>query len=427
MDTVIFLSRFSKWAANNSFSCFIRIQCDSKTISGYNVGALATLVLYFSWFIFFFLFCICDEASHCFSLKLHFPAMKSLSLGKISSKPTVQLTKDLKDSYFMSFIISFQAADTQTVKIVHYLTLWNMLSGGLMEQRTHLPPFSPCKMLWRCCENTVLPPVLQRDWSGCYNGAERLKTAALCYLWAWGHCPLRGCGCCYLCHLTHTKQLRYITLLLSFCFSNTVAKSGPSQLWTTHYCFHKQTESDSRGHQLVIHYRNMEAYHEQQKHRSLSSTTKKIGKQRIYQCLHVFIDLILIWAVTRFQSTYFFTYGTCVEAAACVQQACEKKKRLTKGFHLCPGVISVEVTVCPWDDGSLAAAALMQADGSLHLHNRENNSVLHRGLHPPKLWDNVSDFHGERRRQSITFSSQWHKAITPAVLFPFKSGNWQSN
>lgn len=97
----------------------------------------------------------------------------------------------------------------------------------------------------------------------------------------------------------------------------------------------------------MIHYRNMEAYHEQQKHRSLSSTTKKIGKQRIYQCLHVFIDLILIWAVTRFQSTYFFTYGTCVEAAACVQQACEKKKRLTKGFHLCPGVISVEVTVCP--------------------------------------------------------------------------------
>lgn len=72
--------------------------------------------------------------------------MKSLSVGKIFSKPTVQLTKDLKDSYFMSFIVSFQAADTQTLKIIYYLTLWNMLSGGLMEQRTHLPLFSPCKM-----------------------------------------------------------------------------------------------------------------------------------------------------------------------------------------------------------------------------------------------------------------------------------------
>lgn len=99
----------------------------------------------------------------------------------------------------------------------------------------------------------------------------------------------------------------------------------------------------------MIHYRNMDAYHGQQKHRSLSSTTKKIGKQRIYQCFHVFIDLMLIWAVIRLQSTYFLTYDTCVKAAACVQQACVKKKknRQTKGFHLCPGVVSVEVTVCP--------------------------------------------------------------------------------
>lgn len=80
----------------------------------------------------------------------------------------------------------------------------------------------------------------------------------------------------------------------------------------------------------MIHYRNMDAYHGQQKHRSLSSTTKKIGKQRIYQCFHVFIDLMLIWAVIRLQSTYFLTYDTCVKAAACVQQACVKKKKIDK-------------------------------------------------------------------------------------------------
>lgn len=132
-------------------------------------------------------------------------------------------------------------------------------------------------------------------------GQKGWRQHRFCYLWAWGQCPLRGCGCSYLCHLTHTNQLWYITLLYH-CAFQTVGKSGPSLLWTTHYCFHHKAESDSRG-QLVIHYKNMEAYHQKQKHASLSSTTRKIGKEKISLCLHVFIDLILIWTFIRLQNT----------------------------------------------------------------------------------------------------------------------------
>ncbi len=89
-----------------------------------------------------------------------------------------------------------------------------------------------------------------------------------------------------------------------------------------------------------------------------------------------------------------------------VKAAVYWKKR--KRFHFCAEAFAVEVTVCPWDDGSLTAACLMQADGSLHLRCQENNNVLHCGLHPLKLWDNVSDFHC-KRRQSISFSLQWQK------------------
>lgn len=32
----------------------------------------------------------------------------------------------------MCFIVSFQATDAQTVKIVYYVRVWNMLSGSLM-------------------------------------------------------------------------------------------------------------------------------------------------------------------------------------------------------------------------------------------------------------------------------------------------------
>lgn len=94
MDNVIFL--FSKWAVNNSLACFFFfwIQLDNdasiSSISCQNADALVTLLL-----IFFFPFGICDEASHCFSLKQHFPAMKSLSVGKAFSKSTVELSKDL--------------------------------------------------------------------------------------------------------------------------------------------------------------------------------------------------------------------------------------------------------------------------------------------------------------------------------------------
>lgn len=104
--------------------------------------------------------------------------------------------------------------------------------------------------------------------------------------------------------------------------------------------------------------------------------------------------------------------GSCVERA-CVYKKKKKKRERKQRFHFCPGVISLEVTACPWVDGSLTAAFLMQADGSIHLHNQENNSVLHRGLHPLKLWDNVTDFHGERRRQSTSSSLQRQKAENP--------------
>lgn len=42
--------------------------------------------------------------------------MKSLSAGEVSFKPAVELNEDLKDGYFMSFIVSFQAADALPVE-----------------------------------------------------------------------------------------------------------------------------------------------------------------------------------------------------------------------------------------------------------------------------------------------------------------------
>lgn len=42
---------------------------------------------------------------------------------QVFSKPTKEHCKDMKDSYFVSFIVSFQAAGTQMGKIVDYLSL----------------------------------------------------------------------------------------------------------------------------------------------------------------------------------------------------------------------------------------------------------------------------------------------------------------
>lgn len=201
---------------------------------------------------------------------------------------------------------------------------------------------------------------------------------------------------------TH-KQLWYITLLLSLCFSNIVAKSGPSQLWTTHYCFHNTTASDSTDRQLVIHDKNMEAYHQKQKHACLSSTTKKIGKERVsvFTCF----SLTWCWSVClsdgRIPALFLFLHTAKKE----------KKLWYLRG--------AVEVTVCPWADGSLTAAFLMQADGSL-----ENNGVLHCGLHPLQHTDNVFDFRCERRRQSVSFSAQCHKAALKTNATLLVQLNW---
>lgn len=133
----------------------------------------------------------------------------------------------------MSFIIRFQAADGQPLKIVYYLRVWSMLSGSLMEHLQNSCNYSVslctrCYLEARCFKSCARSQhsSLSRRCSDQVAIMGKLKTAFLCYQWAWGHCLLRGCGCCYLCHLTHRNQLWYITPALSSCFSNIVAKSG---------------------------------------------------------------------------------------------------------------------------------------------------------------------------------------------------------
>ena len=88
-----------------------------------------------------------------------------------------------------------------------------------------------------------------------------------------------------------------------------------------------QTESDSSGCQLVIHYENMEAYHQKRKkkHTSLSLTTKKIGKEKIWPRLRVFIDLISIRAFIRLQGARTFLH--VADAEMCKGgRVCQGKK-----------------------------------------------------------------------------------------------------
>lgn len=118
----------------------------------------------------------------------------------------------------MSFIIRFQAADGQPLKIVYYLRVWSMLSGSLMEHLQNSCNYSVslctrCYLEARCFKSCARSQhsSLSRRCSDQVAIMGKLKTAFLCYQWAWGHCLLRGCGCCYLCHLTHRNQLWYIT------------------------------------------------------------------------------------------------------------------------------------------------------------------------------------------------------------------------
>lgn len=160
----------------------------------------------------------------------------------------------------------------------------------------------------------------------------------------------------------------------------------------------------------------MQAYHRQQ---------RKLEKRKyITACMNS-----LTWSWSEHSSDCIFTCGTWNSSVKAAVWSRHVLNRQT--FHFCPGAIAVEVILCPWDDGSLTAASLMQADGSLHLHCQENNSVLHCGLHPLQRWDNVSGFHCKRRRQSISFSLQWHKVILKnkaTVSFQLKLvRNWQCN
>lgn len=91
--------------------------------------------------------------------------------------------------------------------------------------------------------------------------------------------------------------------------------------------FLQTNRSDSAGRQWVIHCKNMEAYHRKQKHRSLSSTTKKIGKEKLCQCLHAFIDVISIWALIRLQN--LSTCGSCMTQQT-VKKAVWSRHMLTK-------------------------------------------------------------------------------------------------
>lgn len=115
------------------------------------------------------------------------------------------------------------------------------------------------------CKNLVLPPEVQQDRSGCLHEAQRLKAASLCYPWGWGQCP-PGRYEDVISVTWHTRT----SCETSPCFIIMLFKlwGNLAQLWTKHYCFHHKTESDSRVRQLVIHYKNMEAYHKK--------TTKKM-------------------------------------------------------------------------------------------------------------------------------------------------------
>ena len=80
-------------------------------------GELLTLVLVSLGFIFFCFFEYV-ETSYCVSLKLHFPAMKFVSVGKVLFTPTAELSEDMKNNYFKFFI---EAVNAQSVQHVYYM------------------------------------------------------------------------------------------------------------------------------------------------------------------------------------------------------------------------------------------------------------------------------------------------------------------
>lgn len=146
-----------------------------------------------------------------------------------------------------------------------------------------------------------------------------------CYLRAGGLAPLRGCGCYYLCHLTQETQPPYITLLLLLLLLGLLVST---HIWPSSFVnvlLQSLEETTAESGDAT---------------KSLITNSKRRRKERKYT-LHVWCVYLCV------HHTYIPWYGCdhvhSLSLCRCVSEAA------------IASIAALEVTACPWDDGSLSS------------------------------------------------------------------------